>query len=179
MTGERARHRELHAEVPQLGRGVARARNEQAALVQKRHRHHVGRVVVEDGLGLPVAHVPQNAAAVTRAGDDLVVADEAAARKVALVLSQLAVNFVELDRLRAEVVIQLVHRAEVVQAARSHEAARRAVSPPPRRTGAAASTRASLAQGTHRPDGEYAHVMTHDERSGMLTRLFVVNASQT
>lgn len=100
------------AHIPQLGGGVARARDERAKVGRERQRHHVAGVAEEGRRLLAGLDVPERAAHITRAGDDLIIVDEAAAGEVAGVAGQLARHaHIALARL------QTVDGADVVQAA--------------------------------------------------------------
>lgn len=77
------------ADVPDLGRAVARAGHEQLLRVVDRDAHHITAVVGEVHLGLAALDVPEDAGGVSGRRDDGALVKEAAAGQVAVVSREL------------------------------------------------------------------------------------------
>lgn len=105
--------------IPQLGGGITGARAEGVVAIPDRDGHNVTVVAVEDSLGGAAIDVPDDAGGVTRRGDDLGVTNEAAARKVTLVLSKLGVSLLLDSGLTSAG--DTVDGAEVVKTTTGHE----------------------------------------------------------
>lgn len=78
------------ANVPYLGRGVARSRDKEVGVRRQRDTHHIARMVVEFHGARALLNIPEHARHVAGRGDDLPVVYEAAAAQIARVCAELA-----------------------------------------------------------------------------------------